>query len=170
MTLSLLDTLHRALVGQHRHAEAAGVRITLAVPDCPEMLGSPPPGLSRALPALVRAALAAMPPGEALEARVDVVTSDVLQLSMAGPLRPGAAFAPPLDGGLGGLELPAPARRSAALLTRRGGRVEDRSSAAAGRLRLVVRVPYGSGEAAIHPPRTGAAGGAHPRPRGRPRH
>ena len=94
MTLSLLDALHRALVGQHRHAEAAGVRITLAVPDCPGMLGPPPPALSRALPALVRAALAAVRPGEALEARVDVVTSDVLQLSMAGPLRPGGSPPP----------------------------------------------------------------------------
>ena len=111
----------------------------LTVPDTPRLRDAAPGPLPRALPALVRAALAAMPAGEALEVRIDIVTSDVVQLSMAGRLRPDAAFAPPPGGGLGGLDLPAPARRSVAMIARRGGRVEDRSSAVVGRLRLVIR-------------------------------
>jgi hypothetical protein len=109
------------------------------------MLKSAPLGLSRALPALMRAAINAMPPGETLDVHVDIVTSLVVQVSVAGPLRPDAAFAPPPDGGLGGLELPEPARRSVAMIIRRGGRVEDRSSATVNRLRLVVRIPFVTG-------------------------
>jgi hypothetical protein len=102
--------------------------------------------------------------------RYHIATSDVVQVSMAGPLRPGAAFAPPPGGVLGGLDLPAPARRSVAMIARRGGRVEDRSSAVVGRLRLVIRVPYDwDGAVAAHPPGAGATGGAPARPGGRPR-
>jgi hypothetical protein len=170
VALSLLDALLRALDGQRRQTEAPGVRIALTVPDTPRLRDAAPGPLPRALPALVRAALAAMPPGEALEVEIDIATSDVVQVSMAGPLRPGAAFAPPPGGGLGGLDLPAPARRSVAMIARRGGRVEDRSSAAVGRLRLVIRVPYDrDGAVAAHPPGAGATGGAPARPGGRPR-
>src|SRR3954468_24731207 len=104
------------------------------------MTAEAPAPLSRALPALLCAAISAVRSGGTVEMRVEGVTSEVVTLSIAGPLRPGAALAPPRDGGLGGFEFPAPARRAAAMVRNRGGRVEDRSSAAAGRLRLIVRL------------------------------
>jgi hypothetical protein len=106
------------------------------------MRGVAPEPPSRALPALLRAAIGAVPPGATVEMRVEVATSEVVQLSTAGPLRPGAVFMPPPDGGLGGIELPAPARRAAAMVRNRGGRVEDRSSAVTGWLRLIVRLYF----------------------------
>src|SRR3954468_17843419 len=78
VALSLLDALLRALDGQRRQAEAAGVRIALTVPNTPRLRDAAPKPLPRALPALVRAALAAMAPGEALEVRIDIVTSELV--------------------------------------------------------------------------------------------
>ena len=167
-----METLCRVLAAQHRHATAAGVRVSLAVPDSRRMTAEAPAPLSRALPALLRAAIGAVRPGETVEMRVEGVTLAVVQLSIAGPLRPGAAFAAPPDGGLGGFELPAPARRAAAMVRNRGGQVEDRSSAAVGRLRLVVRLyfnPKGAvpAEGAGSRPDAGLAGSAPHRPRRR---
>jgi hypothetical protein len=153
---SLMETLCRVMAAQHRHATAAGVRVSLAVPDSRHMIIEAPSPLSRALPALLRAAISAVRPGGTVEMRVEGVTSEVVHLSIAGPLRPGAALAPP-DGGLGGFEFPAPARRAAAMVRNRGGRVEDRSSAAAGRLRLIVRLFFNPEDAA-------PVGGAKDRP------
>src|SRR4051794_41457680 len=129
VALSLLDALLRALDGQRRQAGAAGVRIALTVPDTPRLRDAAPGPLPRALPALVRAALAAMPAGEALEVEIDIATSDVVQLSMAGPPRPGAAFRAAPGGGPGGLGPPGPARPPVAMVPRRGRRGGGRSSA-----------------------------------------
>jgi hypothetical protein len=165
-----METLCRVLAAQHRHATAAGVRVSLAVPDSRRMTLEAPAPLSRALPALLRAAIGAVRPGETVEMRVEGVTSAVVQLSIAGPLRPGAAFVPP-DGGLGGFVLPTPARRAAAMVRNRGGRVEDRSSAAVGRLRLIVRLYFNPEDAvpvegASGRPDAGLAGSAPHRPLG----
>jgi len=141
VALSLMETLCRVLAAQRLHAVAVGVTVSLAVPDGPGMRGGTPEPLSRALPALLRAAIGAVPPGATVEMRVEVATSEVVQLSIAGPLRPGGVGAAP-DGALGGFKLPAPARRAAAMVRNHGGRVEDRSSAAAGRLRLIVRLSF----------------------------
>ena len=166
-----METLCRVMAAQHRHATAAGVRVSLAVPDNQRMTIESPAPLSRALPALVRAAISAVQPGGTVEMRVEGVTSEVVQLSLTGLLRPGAAVKPSPDGGLGGFELPAPARRAAAMVRNRGGRVEDHSSAAAGRLRLIVRLFFHPEDAmpvkASGPgPNTGLAGTASHRPRG----
>jgi hypothetical protein len=142
VALSLMETLCRVVAAQERHAEADGVAISLVVPNSDGMRGAAPPPLSRAMPALLRAVIGAVAPGGTVEVRVEIVTSAVVQTSIAGPLRPGAAFVPPPGGGLGGFELPAPARRAVAMVVNRGGRVEDRSSAVAGRLRLVVRLYF----------------------------
>ena len=171
MALSLMETLCRVLATQRRHAAAVGVTVSLAVPDGPGMRGGAPEPLSRALPALLRAAIGAVPPGATVEMRVEVATSEVVQLSIAGPLRPGAALAPLPDGALGGFELPAPARRAAAMIRNHGGRVEDRSSAIAGRFRLIVRlffdpedaVPAGGAKDRLD---AGLTGSAPHRPRG----
>ena len=165
-----METLCRVMAAQHRHATAAGVRVSLAVPDSQRMTIESPAPLSRALPALVRAAISAVQPGGTVEMRVEGVTSEVVQLSLTGALRPGAV-APPPDGGLGGFELPAPARRAAAMVRNRGGRVEDRSSAATGQFRLVVRLFVGPEdampiEASGRRPNAGLAGTAPHRPRG----
>src|SRR5690348_8335277 len=103
---TLLDALLRALAAQRRPAEAAGVRVALTVPDTPRLREPAPALLPRALPALVRAALAALPRDAVLEVLVDIATSEVVQVSLEGPLRPGAASAPPGEV-LGGLDLPA---------------------------------------------------------------
>ena len=166
-----MEALCRVMAAQHRHATKAGVRVSLAVPDSRRMTAEAPAPLSRALPALLRAAIGAVRPGETVEMRVEGVTSAAIQLSIAGPLRPGAAFVAPPDGGLGGFELPASARRSVVMVTKRRGRVEDRSSAAAGRLRLVVRLFFNPEdtvpvEGATRRPDAGLAGNAPPRPRG----
>jgi len=130
--------------------------VSLAVPDSRRMTAEAPEPLSRALPALLRAAISAVRSGGTVEMRVEGVTSEVVTLSITGPLRPGAAPTPPPDGGLGGFEFPAPARRAAAMVRNRGGRVEDRSSAAAGRLRLIVRLSFDPEDAV---PVEGASGG-----------
>src|SRR3954467_1829494 len=87
VALSLMETLCRVLAAQRRHAVAVGVTVSLAVPDGPGMRGGTPEPLSRALPALLRAAIGAVPPGATVEMRVEVATSEVVQLSIAGPLR-----------------------------------------------------------------------------------
>jgi hypothetical protein len=166
-----METLCRVVAAQRRHADAAGVRVSVAVPDDRRMTLEAPALLSRALPALLRAAIGAVRPGTTVEMRVEGLTREVMRLSIAGPLGPGAAFAPPPDGGLGGLGLPAPARRAAAMVRNHGGRVEDRSSAAAGRLRLLVRLYFNpedavAAEGASGGPDGGLSGSAPPWSRG----
>ncbi|MFL4996028.1 MAG: hypothetical protein ACJ8DF_04900 [Microvirga sp.] len=138
----MMETLCRVVAAQHRHADAAGVRVEVAVPDDRRMTLEAPAPLSRALPALLRAVIGAVRPGATVEMRVEGLTREVVQFSIAGPLGPGVAFAPPPGGGRGGFGLPAPARRAAAMVRNHGGRVEDRSSAAVGRLRLLVRLSF----------------------------
>src|SRR5690242_17887412 len=75
MARTLMGTLCRVMAAQHRHADAAGVRVSLAVPDSRRMAAEPPAPLSRALPALLRAAIGAVAPGGTVEIRVEGVTS-----------------------------------------------------------------------------------------------
>jgi hypothetical protein len=152
-------------------AENGRVRWGLAVPDSRRMTIEVPAPLSRELPALLRAEISAVRSSGTVEMRVEGVTSEVVHLSIAGPLRPGAALAPPPDSDLGGFEFPAPARRAAAMVRNRGGRVEDRSSAAAGRLRLIVRLFFDPEDAmpvedSGRRPNAGLAGTTPHRPRG----
>lgn len=171
VALSLMETLCRVVAAQERHAEAAGVAVSLVVPNSDGMRGAAPPPLSRAMPALLRAVIGAVAPGETVEVRVEIATPGVVQMSIAGRLRPSAAFVTPPDGGLGGFELPAPARRAVAMVMNRGGRVEDRSSAVTGRLRLIVRLYFNPEDVvpvkdAGDGPVVGVAGTTPHRPRG----
>jgi hypothetical protein len=166
-----METLCRVVAAQRRHADAAGVRVSVAVPDDRRMTLEAPAPLSRALPALLRAVIGAVRPEATVEMRVEGLTREVVQFSIAGPLGPGAVFAPPPGGGLGGFGLPAPARRAAAMVRNHGGRVEDRSSAAAGRLRLLVRLYFNPEDAVPvegvkDQPDAGLTGSAPHRPRG----